>query len=453
MLVRALLLLLGAVITALAGLSGPPGSHSLSHHSRSHSLSPLLTPQGVVDTPGNVLIVDTGNDRIVEITSYDQDWDENIDIGNIQEREEPISSFRASFCDGPNQLQIGIPYAEGGCDYSRTDNMFGPVWAQRLGCGNTLVVSAGREGCPDNRILLFGPDGVDYFWQYGSNAPGHGPGQLNRPTHAAFTYMNFGSPQNQPDTYTPYCEAYPTLAWLGNVVITDSGNNRIIVVDWCTKNVMWSFGPTDGPLKLNNPTMTQVLSSGNLLIADTGNRRILEISQKRKLVAQYNTSLNTPTFASRFDWTWVNDINSEYDLIGTELITDIGLNEGILLDLRGRAQAVLTPAQLTDGYGPPVAIIQALRVHDRNHYLVSSFIEDAWYVFAWSRYKQVFKFFIGESFTDLELYNISSATLIGDYTGLTVPPYFPDYPVNICPDLFLNFDRYGNICGYNTHGK
>lgn len=416
--------------------------------------------------PGNVLITDTGNDRVMEAVVLNANWD-NPEGGPS------FDVCAAIFCGNEGQTsQIGIPYEIGGCNYSRTDNMFGPTSSQRIGCGLTVVVSAGRqyytdanddnsEGgsqgqndgeCPDNRVMVFDSTATR-IWTYGTPEPGSGPGQLNGPTHATVTEMSFSE---NPHNCAP-SQPYP---WVGDIVITDSGNNRVIVVNWCTKEIVWSFGPTSGRLKLRGPFMTQVLGNGNILITDTGNHRVLEINRTKHLVGEYNSSVPLPLYVSRVDWTWLNNVNTEADLIGSELITEIEDDEGIHVNALGKGTVLFTQEEMVEVFGDVsnVTFVDVIRFRDRTHFLITAFLDndfDIPVIFSWDNQRRFINFYID---WQIRVGFPYGASVIGDYLGLTVPPYFPSYDKRYCGNMYFTFrdtsnlgNNYhrGNICGYN----
>ena len=222
------------------------------------------------NTPGNVLISDQYNNRLIEV---------NPDTNEI------IWQFGdGSSVAGPTSV-VGVNDA------------------QRVGL-LTLVagtgVPAGAEptcpdGCPDNRVMLVDPHGT-IVWQYGvAGVTGGGPNQLNVPV------------QN---------------TWLPNhhILITDQGNMRIIDVNH-GKQITWQYGQTgiagDGFNQLNNPNSAELLANGDILIADEGNNRVIEVDRKKHIIWSNGcatcSELNAPAFASRL-------------ADGTTLITDGGNN-------------------------------------------------------------------------------------------------------------------------------
>jgi len=208
------------------------------------------------NTPGNVLISDQYNNRLIEV---------NPDTNEV------VWTFGdGSSVAGPTSV-VGVNDAQ----------RIGPI---------TLVagtgVPAGAEptcpdGCPDNRVMLVDPNG-NIIWQYGvAGVTGSGPNQLNTPV------------QN---------------TWLPNhhILITDQGNMRIIEVN-PGRHIVWQYGQTgvsgDGPNQLNNPNSAELLANGHILIADESNNRVIEVTRKKQIVWSYGcascSELNGAAFASR----------------------------------------------------------------------------------------------------------------------------------------------------------
>jgi hypothetical protein len=221
--------------------------------------SPAAFGQGnAFNTPGNVLISDQFNNRVIEV----------------------------------NPLTNAIVWQAGnGSPIAGPNSFVGVNDAQRVGTLTLLAgtsAPAGTEpgcpnGCPDNRVMLVDKSGK-IVWQYGqAGVTGSGQDQLNTPVQN--TYM--------PD---------------GTVLITDQGNARIIRVNM-SKKIVWQYGQTGvtgtGFNQLNNPNSAELLKSGNVLIADEGNNRVIEVqTTTHNILWSYgdpsDTSiLNQPAFASR----------------------------------------------------------------------------------------------------------------------------------------------------------
>lgn len=316
------------------------------------------------NTPGNILISDQYNNRLLEV---------NPDNHNVVWRFGNGSSVA-----GPNSV-VGVN------DAQRVGNL-------------TLVagtgVPAGAEptcpnGCPDNRVMLIGQNGV-ILWQYGqAGVTGSGPNQLNTPV------------QN---------------TWLSNrdVLITDQDNMRIIEVNQ-QKDIVWQYGQTgvagSGGNQLNNPNSAELLSNGHILIADESNNRVIEVTRAKKIVWNYGcatcSELNGAAFASRLP-------------DGTTLITDSGNNRIVDVDSSGsvvwtyytnmRAGSVSNPnptraVQLKNGN---------VLISDQNNMQVIEI--DPSFNIVWSQGA------VGVAGTSFNMLNGPyDAKVVGDYTGLTPP--------------------------------
>ncbi len=210
------------------------------------------------NAPGNILIADQSNNRVIEV---------NPDTHNV------VWTFGdGSSVPGPTSV-------------------VGTNDAQRVG-NLTLVAGTGvppgfeptcPNGCADNRVMLVNEQGR-IVWQYGqAGVTGSGPDQLNTPVQ---------------NTFLPN----------GNVMITDQGNQRVIVVT-NAKQIVWQYGQTGvsgaGFNQLNNPNSAEQLANGHVLIADENNNRVIEVNPgTHEIVWQYPaapdpTLLNGAAFASR----------------------------------------------------------------------------------------------------------------------------------------------------------
>jgi len=231
------------------------------------------------NTPGNVLISDQYNNRLIEVN--------------------------------PDTNEVVWTFGDGSSVAGPT-SVVGVNDAQRIGT-ITLVAGTGvppgaeptcPDGCPDNRVMLVDPNG-NILWQYGmAGVTGSGPNQLNTPV------------QN---------------TWLPNhhILITDQGNMRIIEVN-PGRQIVWQYGQTgvsgDGPNQLNNPNSAELLANGHILIADESNNRVIEVTRKKQIVWSYGcascSELNGAAFASRLP-------------NGDTLISDSNNNRIIEVDLGG----------------------------------------------------------------------------------------------------------------------
>ena len=156
------------------------------------------------------------------------------------------------------------------------------------------------NGCPDNRVFIVDLEG-HILWQYGqAGVTGSGDNQLNTPVASVFL------------------SGFPGHPGFG-VLITDQGNERVILVNLFTGKIVWQYGTTgtvgNGPNQLNNPNSAEVLENGHILIADESNNRVIEITPAGSILKTFTIggSLNAAAFASRLP-------------NGHTLITDSGNN-------------------------------------------------------------------------------------------------------------------------------
>jgi hypothetical protein len=222
----------------------------------STSLTALGSPvaqsptHSLFNRPGNLLITDQFNNRVIEVSPLTKQIVWSFGSGN------------STLCNpGPHSI-------------------IGPNDAERLAGGLTLIAGtgipagiAGTTPCVDNRVIVVDQVGT-IIWQYGrAGMMGNGSDLLNVPVFA---------------TQLPNHD----------FMIVDQGNNRVIEVNF-QKQVVWCYGPTSGPGALNSPNSAELLSNGDILIADEGNNRVIEINHAGQIVWQYVHGLSAPAFASR----------------------------------------------------------------------------------------------------------------------------------------------------------
>jgi outer membrane protein assembly factor BamB len=211
---------------------------------------PLASASGF-NTPGNLLITDQFNNRVIEINPVTKAIVWSFGSGN------------GMLCNpGPNSI-------------------IGSNDAERLSHGLTLIagtgIPAGVPGttpCIDNRVIVVNQKG-QIVWQYGQ------PGK----TGSGFDLLNV----------PVFAIQLPN----GDYMIVDQGNNRVIEVNPLTKAIVWSYGPNSGPGALNSPNSAELLPNGHILIADESNNRVIEITRAGKIVWQYSAGIQLAAFASR----------------------------------------------------------------------------------------------------------------------------------------------------------
>jgi hypothetical protein len=316
--------------------------------------------------PGNILIADQFNNRVIETDK----------IGNI------VWSFGL----GPN-------------DFS-AKSIVGVNDAERVG-DLTLMAGTGIPagvdpncpgGCADNRVMLVAQDG-NIAWQYGQfGVTGSGPNELNAPVQATF------APDN-------------------TVYITDQGNQRVIQVDM-SGNILWQYGTTgvsgNGFNQLNNPNSAELLKDGDVLIADEGNNRVIEVNRSSLAVDKTFTaqgSMNAPAFASLLPG-------------HTMLVADSGNNRVVELDQNDN----ITFQYATNGQSgsnPNPAPTRAIAGHGNDIVVSDQFnnrvivIDTKGHLIA--QYGLLNTIGYGTSSTQEGLYAPYDAKVIGVYQGLTKP--------------------------------
>src|SRR2546425_10708384 len=216
----------------------------------------VATSNSKFNQPGNILITDQFNNRVIEIA--------------------PSGIIVWQFGNGPGDTSANA--------------IAGTNDAERVG-SLTLMSGTGvpagattncKKGCVDNRVLLV-DQGGNIVWQYGQfGVTGFGPNQLNTPVQ---------------NTFLPN----------GNVLITDQGNERIIEVQRTDTSIVWQYGQNavvgTHPNQLNNPNAAELLANGNILISDENNNRAIEVTHTTPshIVATFTAhgTVSGVAFASR----------------------------------------------------------------------------------------------------------------------------------------------------------
>lgn len=210
----------------------------------------MAGPAGKFNHPGNILITDQFNNRVIEI--------------------DPAGDIVWQYGGGP--ANVGPRAIVGTNDAERVGRL-------TLMSGTGIPPGATPNcpsGCVDNRVLLVNHHGK-IVWQYGTfGVTGAGPNQLNVPVQNTYLTLSNGE---------------------AHVLITDQGNGRIIEVrirceahenedgdgrDECgraeseksglNKQIVWEY---DG---LNNPNAAELLANGNVLISDENDNVAIEVT-------------------------------------------------------------------------------------------------------------------------------------------------------------------------------
>jgi hypothetical protein len=344
-----------------------------------------VSPQ--FNKPGNVLIADQFNNRVIET-------DQN-------------GTIVWSFGLGPN-------------DFS-PQSVIGVNDAQRVGRFTLMagtgtpsgVVSQAPNGAVDNRVVLVSPKGK-IVWQYGQfGQTGSGPDLLNVPVQCT---------------------------WLPNfhVLITDQANNRIIEVN-LRKEIVWQYpGSNTNPAALlNNPNSAELLDNGHILISDENNNRAIEVTRDDQIVKTFTAggTVGAVAFSSRL-------------ANGDTLLTDAGNSRAVEVDANDNVvweyKTNTDPLSVPTPPGPLPT--RAVRLRDGDTLISDQFNNR---VIRVSRGKQIVASYglpltgsllatlasgtlIGSNVgfdlqsTQKGLYSPYDAKIVGDYTGLTPPIDFED---------------------------
>src|SRR6267378_4408498 len=324
---------------------------------------------GRFNQPGNILITDQFNNRVIEIDR----------AGNIVWQ----------FGNGPG-------------DHS-ANAITGTNDAERVG-SLTLISGTGtpagttkycKDGCADNRVLLV-DRGDNIVWQYGQfGVTGFGPNQLNTPVQ---------------NTFLPN----------GNVLITDQGNERIIEVRMTDHAIVWQYGQNgvtgNGPNQLNNPNAAELLTNGNILISDENNNRAIEVTHTTPstIFATFTAhgTVSGVAFASR-----LSD--------GNTLITDS--NNARIVEVDSSDTPIWQYFTNTrPGSNPSPLPTRAVRLANGNTLISDQFNDQVIEITTTTSPTIVASYGIintpGYSPSNANVMNAPySAYVIGDYTGLTVP--------------------------------
>lgn len=361
---RAAVVISAATIVVLSGLLvlalplGQVGHPSASRDASGISVGPAVA---AFDQPGNILVTDQFNNRVVEIDPSTQAivWS--------------FGSNNPTLCNpGPGTI-------------------IGTNWAERLAGGLTVIAGTGipagadpllPNGCADNRVIVVNESGA-IVWQYGqAGVAGAGPDQLNVPV-AAVQLPN------------------------GDFLITDQGNNRVIEVN-AAQQVVWSYGPAHGHGALNSPNSAELLPNGHILIADEGNNRAIEITRSGHIVWEYDRGINAMAFASRLP-------------DGNTLLTDSG--DARILEVTAKKQIVfqyLTNETLGSNSTPLPT--NAVRLANGDTMIADQFNDRVLLIDPSGATLWQYGVTNVPGNAAGELNAPYTAFVIGDYTGQTVPP-------------------------------
>jgi len=325
--------------------------------------------------PGNILIADQFNNRVIEIS--------------------PDGDIIWSFGLGPN-------------DFSPR-SIIGVNDAQRVGAFTLMagtgtpagVIPQAPDGAPDDRVILVDPSGK-IVWQYGQfGQAGSGPDLLDTPVQSTWL----------PDAH---------------VLITDQANNRIIEVN-LEKKIVWQYpgSNTNDADQISGPNSAELLENGHILIADQGNNRAIEVTRGDKIVRTFSVggTANTVAFASRLQ-------------NGDTLLTDAGNSR--IVEVNAHDHVVWQYFTDTDPLSVAAPLpTRAVRLQNGNTLISDQFnnrviqVNHAGMIVADYGLPLAGGDAIGNNVgydlhtTQNGLYSPYDAKVVGDYTGLT-PPFDTD---------------------------
>ena len=353
------------VVALLVAFAGAVPAHAVSY-AASYGGGTSPTPLSAFNQPGNLLITDQFNNRVIEI-------DPNT------------KAIVWSFGSGSSQTCNPGP-----------GSIIGSNDAERLANGLTVMAGTGIPSgvpnttpCVDNRVIVVAQNG-SIVWQYGqANVTGSGPNQLSVPV---------------------FVTQLPNQDFL----IVDQGNNRVIEVNQA-KTIVWSYGPGSAS-PLNNPNSAELLTNGNILIADENNNRTIEINRAGQIVWSYSQGLAFAAFASRLP-------------NGDTLITDSG-HARIVEVSPSNNVVWQYYTNTTAGSNPNPLPTNAVRLANGNTVISDQYNDRVLIVDPSGKTVFQYGMINTPGTGANQLYGPYTAYVIGDYTGQTPPPPIavPEFP-------------------------
>jgi len=250
----------------------------------------LSSPAGIVlDTAGNVYVVDTGNNRIVEVTAQGV-----ASVLTISGLSPSLSSPSGIAIDSSGNLYI----ADTG--NSRV------VEVSASGAGS--AISTGSVTLSSPRAVALDQSGDIFIADTGNNRIV----EVTSGGSAAALTITVSS-----GTSTLSSPKGLAVNISGTLYIADAGNNRIVrVASGSTTGVVQSIL---GGVTLSNPSAVIVDRIGNIIIADTGNDRIAEVDTSSNGTVLYTDSvtLNGP-------------LAMALDVFNNVYIADTGNSRGVI---------------------------------------------------------------------------------------------------------------------------
>jgi outer membrane protein assembly factor BamB len=260
--------------------------------------------------PGNIVIADRNNHRVLAITPEGQAvWEQNITSPSDAYPSASAKSIVVTEHGNAQLLVLSVTHQTATYHYGHPNvaaagpnRLHDPSTGQFLPDGR--IVIADKANC---RVLIVRPPLHTPVATYGSaNSCVHKP-----PT-------SFGYPDGAfPTTGGGLVVTESTPAWIdlldkngklvnkfqvagllkpdaanqtpkGDFIATNYAHPGAVVEFDSSGKMIWSYGPTSGAGELNFPTLATVLSNGNVLVSDARNDRVIVIDPSTKeIVWQY----------------------------------------------------------------------------------------------------------------------------------------------------------------------
>ncbi len=181
-----------------------------------------------------------------------------------------------------------------------------PVAARAFLENGTRKVFITDQG--SHRVLKFDYDTRILEWVYGTGVQGNNPGQLAAPSDATpipdssqvlicdagnnrILLVQFPSSQILWTWGEGILNDPADVEWAADrVLVTDRGNHRVLLVDRRSGNIVWQFGTGTAALSdstLNMPIDAQLLPDSTVLIADAGNERLIQVDFSGNIVWRF----------------------------------------------------------------------------------------------------------------------------------------------------------------------
>ncbi len=272
--------------------------------------------------PGNVLIADAGNNRVIEVTPDKRIVWEFPRPGDLAPGQSFVDPDDAFYTPGGRTIitneednhtlalidyatrKIVWEYGHPGHPGTGPGYLNTPDDAYQLADGRIVV--ADIKNC---RIVVFDPPPAQHIQrQFGVTkdcraAPGHFlypngdtplPGGRLLLTEigtrsAAEMDLETGRILHRIPLHVDYpSDTQPTRA--GQYLVVDySRPGKVVIVDRSGK-IVWSYGPTSGPGRLDHPSLALELPNGNLILNDDFNHRVIVLSREKTILWQYGVT-------------------------------------------------------------------------------------------------------------------------------------------------------------------